>query len=144
MSTKVRLILAVLTSLLDELIIAAVILWGLPRLGIKIPLPALVVIMLALIVYAFFSFRMGTRILNKKPVAGLSSMVGIEGKVQSRLAPRGIVKIGSELWNAETESGVIEVGVAVIVVRQQRLSLTVKAKSPAVPENKPLESKSNL
>lgn len=121
-----RLILAFITSLLDEAIIVAILLWGLPRLGINIPLPGLIVIMLAFAVYAVVSFRFGSRILSRKPVEGLSSMVGTEGKVVISLAPEGSVTIHGELWNARAESGAIESGEAVTVVGQDGLKLIVR------------------
>ncbi|GAI58587.1 unnamed protein product [marine sediment metagenome] len=43
-----RLIMAIVTTLLYELALIAVVLWGLPRLGIYIPIPGLVVLVLAL------------------------------------------------------------------------------------------------
>ena len=43
-----RLIVAIVTTLLYELALIAVVLWGLPRLGIYIPIPGLVVLVLAL------------------------------------------------------------------------------------------------
>jgi hypothetical protein len=43
-----RLIVAIVTTLIYELALIAVVLWGLPRLGIYIPIPGLVVLVLAL------------------------------------------------------------------------------------------------
>jgi membrane-bound ClpP family serine protease len=122
---NVRLILAILVSLIDEAIIVALILWGLPRLGINIPLPWLIVILVLLAIYAVFSFRIGSRILRKKPVPGLSSMVGMRGKAINSLSPEGLVRIGGEIWKARADSGEISADAEIEVVGQEGLSLVV-------------------
>jgi len=45
--TTARLILAILSALLEEAVVVVVVLWGLPRLGIRIPLAGLVALMAA-------------------------------------------------------------------------------------------------
>lgn len=125
-----RLIIAIITSLLDEAIILAIIVLGLPRLGINLPVWLTVLIALLFIIWSVIIFRVGTRILKKKPLAGMSDMAGIEGIVEKALNPEGIVKIEGELWKAKAESGSIEAGQKVIVVAQYRLKLTVRLKEP--------------
>jgi membrane-bound ClpP family serine protease len=131
-----RLIMAILTNLLYEAIIAAIILWGLPRWGIRIPLYGLILICMAVAVYGVASFLIGSRALRRKPLPGLTTMVGLEGHVVSGLAPEGFVRIGGELWNARAENGSIEVGADVIVVRQSGLKVVVRRK-PADNSGKP-------
>ena len=123
-----RLIMAIFTNLLYEAIIVAVILWGLPRWGIHIPLYGLILICIAFAVYEVISFLIGSRTLRRKPLPGLTTMVGIEGQVVNRLAPEGFVRIGGELWNARAENGSIDVGVDVIVLRQSGLKVVVRQK----------------
>jgi membrane-bound ClpP family serine protease len=123
-----RLIMAVITSLLDEALIIAIILWGLPRLGIKLPIWATVLIVIIFAVYAVTVFRLGSRILYKKPLPGLTDMVGMEGKVIRSLKPDGLVQIEGELWEARTENQPIEKGTDVVVVSQERLKLVVRRK----------------
>jgi membrane-bound ClpP family serine protease len=123
-----RLIMAVFTNLLYEAIIVAVILWGLPRLGIRIPLYGLILICIAFAVYGGISFLIGSRTLKRKPLPGLTSMIGLEGQVVSRLAPEGFVRIGGELWNARADNGSIEAGADVIVVHQSGLNVIVRRK----------------
>jgi membrane-bound ClpP family serine protease len=123
-----RLIMAIFTNLVYEAIIVAVIIWGLPRWGIHMPLYGLILICVAFAVYGVVSFLIGNRTLRRKPLPGLTSMVGIEGQVVSRLAPEGFVRIGGELWNARAENGSIDVGADVIVVRQSGLKVVVRRK----------------
>ena len=125
-----RLIMAIFTNLLYEAIIVALLIWGLPRLGIHIPLYGVTLICLAFLIYAVVLFIIGSRTLRKKPLPGFTTMVGLEGQVVSRLAPDGILRIEGELWNARAENGTIEVGAEVIVVRQYGLKLAVRRKQP--------------
>jgi len=120
--------MAILTNVLGEAVIVAVIIWGLPRWGIHIPLYGLILTCVAFAVYGVVSFLIGSRTLRRKPLPGLTTMVGIEGRVVSRLAPECFVRIGGELWNARAENGSIDVGADVIVVRQSGLKVVVRRK----------------
>ena len=124
-----RLIIAMLTSLLDEALIVFIILWGLPKLGVYIPLYIIILICSAFLVYAIVFYRAGSRALIKRPVKGFTDQVGLEGKVVVRLSPAGTVKIAGELWNAKGESGEIEVGEAVEVVGQKGFKVIVRRKN---------------
>lgn len=126
MSANLRLILAIITSLLDEAIIIAVILWVLPQFGIKLSLVWIVVIAVGFVIFAVVAFRMGTRALGRKPLIGLTSMIGMQGTVISPLNPEGFVKIKGELWRARAESGEIDSGAEVTVVGQEKLKLIVR------------------
>jgi len=121
-----RLILAIISTLFEETAIAVIVLWGLPRLGINIPLWGLVVLMVAWLTYTVTTYRMGSRALRKKQIVGLPDMVGTKGKVVSPLAPEGLVRIKGELWVAKSASGEMEPGGEVIVVGQDRLKLVVR------------------
>jgi membrane-bound ClpP family serine protease len=128
-----RLLVAIITNILDEGIIIALILWGLPRLGIHLPLYGLVLICVAFLVYAVGFYTVGSQILRKKPIPGFSDMVGTEGRAATRLTPGGFVKIGGELWEARTEIGIVEKGEYVIVADQIGLKLVVRRKPPSSP-----------
>lgn len=123
---KARLVLAIVSTLLGEAAIVVIVLWGLPRLGIHIPWWGLIVMMIAWGAYAIVTYRMGSRALRKKPIAGLLDMVGSEGKVVSSLVPEGLVRIKGELWIAKSASGRMDTGVEVTVVGQNGLKLIVR------------------
>jgi membrane-bound ClpP family serine protease len=125
-----RLILAVLSSLLDEALILGLLLWGLPKLGLAIPLPIILIIMLLFALFAITTFKLGTRALMLKPLIGLTDMTDAEGKVMKRLDPSGYVKIDGELWKAQSVNGIINTGIDIVVVAHKNLRLTVKRKSP--------------
>ena len=124
-----RLIIAILTSLLDEALIVFVILWGLPKLGVHIPLYIIILICSAFLGYAVVFYRAGSRALIKRPVKGFTDQVGLEGKVVVRLNPGGTVKIAGELWNAKAERGEIEVGTRVEVIGQRGFKVIVRRRN---------------
>ena len=124
-----RLILAIVTTILEEAAMVAAVVWGLPLLGVHIPIWILIVVMIGWAAYTIFTFRKGTRALRRKPVSGLLNMVGSKGEVVNPLVPEGVVRIGGELWAARSAGDRIKLGEEVVVVEQDRLKLTVHRSS---------------
>ncbi|MFC1907786.1 NfeD family protein [Chloroflexota bacterium] len=122
----VRLIVAIVSTLLEEAALAAIVLLGLPKLGIQIPLGGLMAMMVAWGAYAIITYRMGSRALRKKPVVGPLAMMGSKGKVMSPLTPTGFIKINGELWEAISVGDRVDVGEEIVVVGQEGLKLTVR------------------
>jgi membrane-bound serine protease (ClpP class) len=122
----VRLIITIVTTILEEAAIAAIFLWLLPRFDIRLPLFVLIIIMLAWLGLAIFTYHMGSRALKKKPEVGLSDMVGSRGEVVKSLDPEGMVRIRGELWKAKSAGRKIEVGVEITVVGREGLKLIVR------------------
>ncbi len=127
---NIRLILAIISTLLEEAALAIIVLWGLPQIGVQIPLVGLIALMVAWAVFSIFTYRMGSKALRKKPVDGLPEMVGCTGKVASPLDPNGLIKIRNELWVAKSEDMRLETGEKVTVVEQDGLKLTVRKANP--------------
>ena len=125
-----RLIIAIVTTLIEEAAIAAVGLWLLPKVDVHLPLAVLIIIMLAWAGFAVFSYRMGTRALRRKPEGGLADMLGMRGEVVRRLDPEGMIRIKGELWKAKSAGRKIESGVIVVVVGQKGLKLIVEREKP--------------
>ena len=125
-----RLIIAIVSTALEEAALAAGVLWGLPKLGIHIPLWVLIIMMAAWCAYTVITYRMGSRALRRKPIPGLLDMAGSEGKVVSPLAPEGMVRIKGELWMAKSTSERMDTGEEVTVVGQDGLKLIVRKRSP--------------
>ena len=125
-----RLIIAIVSTSLEEAALAVGVLWGLPKLGIHVPLWVLIMVMVAWAAFTVTTYRMGSRALRKKPVNGLTAMLGSEGEVVRPLVPEGLVRIKGELWRAKSVSGEIDTGEEVIVVGQDRLKLIVCKRSP--------------
>ncbi len=114
-----------MATLAEEIAIVLIVLLVLPRLGIRIPLPGLIGMVAGLAVWAVITCRLVSRALEKEPMAGLSTMVGSRGKVVSPLDPEGLIKIGSELWEATSGGQPIDIDEEVIVVEQSGLKLVV-------------------
>ncbi len=113
-----RLIMAILSTLLEEAALVAVVLVGLPELDISIPLAGLIALMLAWATASVFTYRMGSRALRRKPMAGIEAIIGSKGKVVSPLAPEGLIKIHGELWRAKSTGSSIDAGEEVIVLER--------------------------
>jgi membrane-bound ClpP family serine protease len=124
--TVSRLVLAVLSTSLEEVAIYVIWRWLLPEFGIEIPYQACIAVMVAWAGFGVWLFIFTTRALKKQTVAGLPSMVGTVGKVASRLAPDGLVSIRGELWGAVSDEGEIKVGEKVAVIREDGLKLFVR------------------
>ena len=122
---NVRLIFAIVSTILEEAALVVIVLWGLPQLDIEIPLAGLIALMAVWGAYSVIAYRIGSRALRKKATVGLPTMVGTKGKVVSPLAPKGVVRIKGELWEATSSGESIDVGEEIIVVGQDGLSLTV-------------------
>jgi len=124
-----RLILAIISTLLEEAALVAIVLWGLPRLDIEIPLAGLIALMAAWGVYSVVTYRRGSRALRKRPLGGLPDMVGSQGGVVSPLVPEGLVRIKGELWQAKSASGRMDTGEEITGVGQDGLKLIVRKSS---------------
>lgn len=118
-------VLAVVSSILEQGVLVAVVLWLLPRFGISIPLWALVVMMIALGLYGYVGYRLGRAALERKPMMASEAMLGSQCTVMTPLAPRGYVKVGSEMWRASSRGLVIEKGQEVVIVGMEELTLLV-------------------
>lgn len=118
-------VLAVVSSILEQGVLVAVVLWLLPRFGISIPLWALVVMMIALGLYGYVGYRLGRTALERKPMMASEAMLGSQCTVMTPLAPRGYVKVGSEMWRASSRGLVIEKGQEVVIVGMEELILLV-------------------
>ena len=121
-----RLIIAIVSTSLEEAALVVIWRWGLPQLGIQIPLAVLIGVMVAWGAYAVISFWFVTRTLRRAAIVGLPTMVGSKGKVVSPLAPEGQVKIKGELWGATSTEGNIEKDAEVTVVGEDGLKLIVR------------------
>ncbi len=124
-----RLIFAIFSTLLEEIAIVVIVLWGLPQIGIQISLWGLIALMVVWGAYTVFTYQLGSRALRMKQMVGLPDMVGSKGVVVSPLAPEGLVRIRGELWIAKSASGEMKPGEEVIVVSQESLKLVVRESS---------------
>ena len=122
--------MAVVSSVFEQTALVIIVLWGLPRIGVQMPLWGSIVLLVFLMAawgtWSVVIYRKGSQALRLKPVVGLSNMVGSRGEVVRSLTPEGLVKIRGELWVAEAESGEVNPGSEIVVVGQDRLKLVVR------------------
>jgi membrane-bound ClpP family serine protease len=124
--TTTRLVLAIVSTSLEEVAIWVIWRWLLPEFSIKLPVAVLITFMAVWAAFGTWLFIFTTRTLQKQVTVGLPSMVGAVGKVASRLAPKGLVRIRGELWGAKSNEGDIEAGEEIVVVSEQGLKLFVR------------------
>jgi membrane-bound ClpP family serine protease len=124
--TTARLVIAIVSTSLEEAAIWVIWRWLLPEFGVNLPVAVLISIMIAWGAFSVWLFVFTTRVLRKQAEVGLPSMVGASGKAASRLSPEGLVRIRGELWGATSNEGVIDTGEEVVVVGERGLKLLVK------------------
>ena len=127
--TAARLVLAVVSTSLEEAVIWALWRFLLPAFDVRLPVGALVGIMVAWGAFSAWLFIFTSRVLKKQSEVGLPSMVGAPGRVVSRLSPEGLVKIRGELWKASSAGDDIEAGEPIVVVGERGLKLIVRKTS---------------
>jgi len=124
--TLTRLALAIISMAFEQVAIWLIWRWVLPEFGVKLPVSVLIGVMAGWAVLGTWLFIITSRALKKQAPAGLPSMIGTVGKVTTRLAPEGMVKIKGELWGARSAEGDINTGEAIVVVGEERMKLLVR------------------
>jgi membrane-bound ClpP family serine protease len=120
--------LIVMVCLLDEVVVAALVLLALWYFKIKLPVPVIIVLVLLLGALVFLTYRVIVPSFHRKQVTGREAMVGLEGTVTESLSPGGVVRVAGEYWQATSVGGNILVGEEIEVVTSVKLKLTVKSK----------------
>jgi len=120
---------AIISTIFEESVIALVVLFGLPQIGVNIPLAGLVALMAIWLILSVVIYQAGSRALQKKPWDLLPSVVGCEGEVVNPLRPEGMVRVKGELWAATSEGDKIAPGEEVMITKVEALKLWVAKKS---------------
>lgn len=124
--TRSRLIVAIISTILEEIAIVVIWRWGLPQMDIYLSDFMLIMVMVGWLAYSIFTFWFVTRSLRRELVVGLPTMVGSKGKAVSPLTPVGQVRIKGETWGAESIDGNIDTGEPILVVGEDGLKLMVR------------------
>jgi membrane protein implicated in regulation of membrane protease activity len=114
---------SIITTLLEELALVAVVLWLLPKWGINIPIWGLILMVAALGAYASIAYWLGKKALDKKPI--ISPDVGSKCRATMPLNPKGYVRVNGELWQARASSA-INAGEEVVIVGIDKMTLLVR------------------
>jgi membrane protein implicated in regulation of membrane protease activity len=117
-------ILAIITTLLEEAALAAIVLWLLPRFRINIPLWGLIFMMVGLGAYACVTYWLGKKALDKKPI--ISPDIGSRGRTTTPISPTGYVRVNGELWQASSSS-TIGAGKEIVVVGMKGMMLLISS-----------------
>ncbi len=115
-------VLAITTTLLEQAALVAVVLWLLPRVAINIPLWGLILMMIALGVYNYITYRLGKKALVQKPI--ISPDIGSRGRTTTPISPTGYVRVNGELWQASSSS-TIGAGEEIAVVGIEGMTLLI-------------------
>jgi membrane-bound ClpP family serine protease len=118
----------VLLSLIDDIVILAVVIGILWYFKVELPLWAMIAIGLALGSYIFFRTWAVLPSLRRRKITGSEGMIGTVGEVTESLTPTGIIRVAGESWQAESIEGNIEMGEEVEILSMYRLKLKVKRK----------------
>jgi membrane protein implicated in regulation of membrane protease activity len=113
------------TTIIEEAVLVAVLLWLLPHFGINIPIWLFVVLVLAWAGWSYLTYRLGKSAISKTPAVGPEAMVGTICQTTTSLCPVGYVQAGTELWRAYSIAGDIDAGVEVVIVGIKGLTLFV-------------------
>lgn len=124
---RTRLIMAIIGTMLHETAIVVLWLWGLPEVGVYLPVWMLVIVMVLWGGYATAAFMIVTKALRREVVIGLPALVGGKGKAISPLTPEGQVMVQSEIWTARAVDGNLKAGDEILVVGQEGLKLYVRS-----------------
>ncbi|MFW6117961.1 MAG: NfeD family protein [Chloroflexota bacterium] len=122
--------ITITTSLLEEAALVAVVLWLLPKVAINIPFWGLIVMMIALGLYNYVTYRLGKKALDKKPI--ISPEIGSRGRTTTPVSPKGYVRVNGELWQASSNS-TIDSGEEIAVVGIEGMTLLI---SPVEKDNR--------
>jgi len=125
-SARWHTIYSIISTLIEELAIAALVLFVLPLFNINIPLCGLIIMLVGFAAYSYVMYLVGHPTISYKEVSAPDSIVGSTGIVKNELNPEGFIKIRGELWKAVTGGERLEKGSRVIVTRVDGLKLYVK------------------
>ena len=125
MNMRAYYIYTIVTSILKVTTLALIVLCLLPSWQINMPLWGIILVSVTFLIYEIVTFRLGKRVLERKPTIWSSTMVGCCGKATTPLAPSGYVRVSGELWRASSSDKNIDEGDDIVVVGLDRLSLFV-------------------
>ena len=114
---------SIITSLLEEVGLVAVVLWLLPRFGIDIPLWGLILMIAGLGAYEYITYRLCKEALDKKPI--IWPDIGSRGMATTPLTPNGYVRVGNELWKASSIDSAVDANREVIIVGVDGMTLLI-------------------
>jgi len=120
-------IYSLISTAIEELALAALLLWVMPAFGVQVPVWGVVAVLACFTVYACVMYRIGHPTVLYGDVTGPEAIVGSIGTVET-IQPEIFIKVQGELWKASCPDGELKVGEEVTVTDIEGLSLTVSRK----------------
>lgn len=111
--------------LLDEMLIAGLIIFVLWRFGVPIPFWAYILAAAVCAALYWLLYRIVLDQRRRSPV-GCDGMVGLTGKSITSLDPEGLIRVQGEIWQAVSRCGVVTEGAEVVIEDFQNLTLVVR------------------
>ena len=122
-------IYSLISTVIEEIAIAALLLWILPSFGVNVPPWAVAAVLACFAVYSYIMYRVGHPTVLYDGVTGPDSIVGSTGTVETILQSEVYVRVQGELWKASCPGSELKAGDEVTVTAIDGLSLTVRKKS---------------
>ncbi len=126
MKRLISVALFVVSSFYDGALLAFVLLWLLPHIGLRLPTALTWGILGVWVAWSAITFLPTKRAREKKAFSPTEALIGRKGVAATRLAPDGMVKIDGELWDAVSAAGTMEKGQQIVVAAVSGLKLTVR------------------
>jgi len=118
-------ICALISAIIEEIAIAALLLWILPAFGVNIPPWVVAAVLACFAVYCYIMYRVGHPTILYGGVTGPDAIVGSTGTVETIMQTEVYVRVQGELWKASCPGSGLKAGDEVIVTAIDGLSLTV-------------------
>lgn len=118
----------VAASLLDDVLILAVVFLALWLFGVAITWQVILIVAVVMVVFVFIMHKAVIPAIRRRILVGTEEMVGVKCIVTEPLCPAGMVKIRGEYWKARVANGAIKKGEEVEVVKISGLVLEVRKK----------------
>jgi membrane protein implicated in regulation of membrane protease activity len=120
---------SLISTIIEELAIAALLLWILPAFGVKVPLWVVAAVLACFAVYSYIMYRVGHPMVLYGGVTGPDAIVGSTGTVDTIMQNEVYVRVQGELWKASCPGSELKAADEVVVTDIDGLSLTVRKKA---------------
>ena len=120
---------SIISTVIEEIAIAALLLWILPAFGVNVPPWVVAAVLACFAVYSYIMYRVGHPTVLYGGVTGAESIVGSKGTAETITQDEAYVRVQGELWKAYYPDGKLKAGDEVIVTSIDGLSLTVRKAS---------------
>ena len=118
-------IYSLISTIIEEIAIAALLLWILPAFGVKVPTWVVAAVLACFAVFAYIMYRVGHPTVLYGGVTGPDTIVGSTGTVETIMQTEVYVRVQGELWKASCPGSELKAGDEVIVTAIDGLLLTV-------------------